>query len=108
VTDNIYAALAAIKQGVGYGILPYWLVNAELDAGTLIELCPAWKPPPISLYVAYPQALFRPARLKKFIEYLRNEPLRLGSNPIAPTSQTGRAGGDSNVRLSKPARTDRS
>jgi DNA-binding transcriptional LysR family regulator len=108
VTDNIYAGLAAIKRGVGYGILPYWLVNAELDAGTLIELCPAWKPPPISLSVAYPQARFRPARLKKFIEYLRNEPLRLGSNPIAPTSQMGRAEGDSNVHLGKPARTDKS
>jgi DNA-binding transcriptional LysR family regulator len=29
VTDSIYAALAAIKQGVGYGILRYWLVKAE-------------------------------------------------------------------------------
>jgi DNA-binding transcriptional LysR family regulator len=75
VTDNLYAAHAAIKHGVGYGIMPYWLVNAELKAGTLIELCPDWMPPPISLYVAYPQARFRPARVKKFIEYLRNEPL---------------------------------
>jgi DNA-binding transcriptional LysR family regulator len=108
VTDTIYAVLAAIKRGVGYGILPYRLVNAELGTGTLIELCPAWKPPPISLSVAYPQARFRPARLKKFIEYLRNEPLRLGSNPIAPTSQMGRAGGDSNVDRGKPARTDKS
>ena len=101
VTDNIYAALAAIKHGVGYGILPYWLVDAELDAGTLIELCPAWKPPPISLYVAYPQARFRPARLKKFIEYLRNERLRPGSKPIAPTSRVGSAGGHTNVHPSK-------
>jgi DNA-binding transcriptional LysR family regulator len=101
VTDNIYAALAAIKHGVRYGILPYWLVDAELDAGTLIELCPAWKPPPISLYVAYPQARFRPARLKKFIEYLRNERLRPGSKPIAPTSRVGSAGGHTNVHPSK-------
>src|SRR5262249_2562953 len=51
VTDNIYAAHAAIRQGGGYGILPYSLGNAQLRAGTLIELCPVWKPPPISLYV---------------------------------------------------------
>jgi DNA-binding transcriptional LysR family regulator len=72
-TDNLYAALAAIINGVGYGILPYWLINSELKAGTLIELCPEWKPPGISLYIAYPQARFRPARLKLFIDYLRKE-----------------------------------
>jgi DNA-binding transcriptional LysR family regulator len=75
VTDNGYAAHRAIRHGVGYGILPLFRVNAELKAGTLIELCPDWKPSAVSLYIAYPQARFRPARVKKFIEYLRNEPL---------------------------------
>jgi DNA-binding transcriptional LysR family regulator len=77
ITDNSYAAFAAIKKGVGYGILPYWLINEELKAGTLIELCPDWSPPAVPLYVAYPQAHFRPARLKLFIEYLRAEAPRL-------------------------------
>jgi DNA-binding transcriptional LysR family regulator len=71
VTDNIYAALVAIKKGVGYGILPYWLVNPELKAGTLVELCPKWRPPAVTLHIAYPQARFRPARVTKFIDYLR-------------------------------------
>lgn len=75
VTDSPFAAHAAIRHGVGYGIMSYWRVNAELKAGTLIELCPDWMPPAINLYLAYPQARFRPARLKKFIEYIRNEPL---------------------------------
>ena len=86
VTDNIYAALTAIKKGVGYGILPYWLVNAELDAGSLVELCPEWRPPAIALYLAYPQARFRPARLKKFIAYLRKQALRPYTNVPAKTS----------------------
>ena len=76
VTDNLYAALVAIKKGVGYGIMPYWAIHKELKSGTLIELCPEWKPPAITLYVAYPQARFRPARVKILIDYIRNQALR--------------------------------
>jgi DNA-binding transcriptional LysR family regulator len=86
ITDNIYAAFTAIKQGVGYGILPYWLVSAELQAGSLIELCPEWKPPAITLYVAYPQVRFRPARVRIFIDYLRKELQRTG-RPTASGAQ---------------------
>lgn len=76
VTDNLYAALVAIKKGVGYGIMPYWAIHKELKSGTLIELCPEWKPPAITLYVAYPQVRFRPARVKILIDYIRNQALR--------------------------------
>jgi DNA-binding transcriptional LysR family regulator len=76
VTDNLYAALVAIKKGVGYGIMPYWAIHKELESGTLIELCPEWKPPAITLYVAYPQVRFRPARVKILIDYIRNQALR--------------------------------
>lgn len=75
-TDNLYAALAAIRNGVGYGILPYWAIREDLNSGMLIELCPEWKPHAIPLYLAYPQARFRPARVKIFIDYLRKEALR--------------------------------
>jgi DNA-binding transcriptional LysR family regulator len=82
-TDNLFAALAAIKKGVGYGIMPYWAIKAELSAGTLIELCPEWKPPSVTLQVAYPQTRFRPARLKLFIEYLRTEALRADQEAVS-------------------------
>ena len=86
ITDNLYAAFAAIKKGVGYGILPYWLINSELKSGSLIELCPEWKPPGISLYIAYPQGRFRPARLKLFIDYLRKETTPADANVLATTT----------------------
>jgi len=79
-TDNIYVALMGTRSGIGYGILPYWLVQEDLEAGTLVELCPGWRPPSISLYIAYPQTRFRTARVKLFIEYLRRELLGLESN----------------------------
>ena len=72
-TDNIYVALMGIRSRIGYGILPRWLVEQDLEAGSLVELCPEWHPPAISVYIAYPQTRFRTARVKLFIEYLRRE-----------------------------------
>jgi DNA-binding transcriptional LysR family regulator len=87
-TDNIYVALMGIRSGIGYGILPHWLVQPDLEAGTLVELCPEWRPPAISLYIAYPQTRFRTARVKLFIEYLRRELLDLDSNALFRTAES--------------------
>jgi DNA-binding transcriptional LysR family regulator len=89
-TDNIYAALVAVREGVGYGILPYWAVQADLDSGAIVELCPLWRPPAVTLSVAYLQARFRPARVKIFLEYLRSELLRTGADVLPTGSRISR------------------
>jgi DNA-binding transcriptional LysR family regulator len=76
-TDNIYVALMGIRAGVGYGILPRWLVQPDLETGALVELCPDWHPPAITLRIAYQQARFRTARVRRFIDYLRRELLAM-------------------------------
>jgi len=38
-TDNLYAARAAVLEGVGYAVLPLWCVQAELARGTLVKAC---------------------------------------------------------------------
>lgn len=75
-TDSLYAAVTAVRAGVGYGILPRWLVAGDLARRTLIQLCSDWDPPEIVLSVAYPQARYRPARVKAFIEHLRTSSQR--------------------------------
>lgn len=82
ITDNIYAALTAIKEGVGYGILPLWVMQEDLRTGLINELCPAWRPPSVTLSVAYSQARFRPARVELFLEFLRNELLQTGADVL--------------------------
>ena len=83
-TDNIFAALTAVKEGVGFAILPYWVVREELRTGVLIELCPAWRPPAVTLSVAYPQARFRPARVRAFLNHLQDELMQAGEE-LLPT-----------------------
>ena len=81
-TDNTVVALTAIRKGLGYGILPLWLVRGDLDSGTLVHLCPDWVPPAITLSLAYPQTRFRPARVKAFLAFVRSELVRLGEDVV--------------------------
>ena len=71
-TDSLYAAFSAIRTGIGYGVLPRWLVSAELTKQSLALLCPEWHPAEIVLAVAYPQARYRPVRVKSFIDHIRS------------------------------------
>ena len=75
-TDNTFAALLAVKEGVGFGVLPLWLTERFLAAGILVDLCPGWHPPPVILSLAYPQSRFRPVRVKTFIDFVQAEFLR--------------------------------
>lgn len=91
-TDNIYVALMGVRAGVGYGILPRWLVQPDIETGSLAELCPDWHPPAITLHVAYQQGRFRSARVKRFIEYLRRDLLGVDSEALRRWAGTSQAG----------------
>jgi len=82
-TDNIYAAIVAVREGVGYGILPFWAVQDDLDSGRLIELCPEWHPPHLMLSVAYPPSRYRPVRISAFVNHLRMELPKAGAGIVA-------------------------
>lgn len=86
-TDNIYAAIEAVREGVGYAILPYWAIQDDLDSGRLIELCPQWHPPFLMLSVAYPPARYRPVRISAFVDHLRTELPKAGAGIVATASE---------------------
>jgi molybdate transport repressor ModE-like protein len=82
-TDNIYAAIEAVREGAGYAILPYWAIQEDLDTGRLTELCPEWRPPFVMLSVAYPPSRYRPVRISAFVDYLGTELPKAGAGIIA-------------------------
>src|ERR1700742_1197719 len=86
-TDNIYAAIEAAREGVGYTILPFWAIQDDLDSGRLIELCPQWHPPFLMLSVAYPPSRYRPVRISAFVDYLRTELPKAGAGIVATGSE---------------------
>ena len=92
VTDNIFAALTAVKEGVGYAVLPHWVMRDELQSGAIVDLCPTWHPPAVVLSVAYPQARFRPARVKAFLDFLRGE-LETSGDTLLPSGHWSQSSG---------------
>jgi DNA-binding transcriptional LysR family regulator len=72
-TDSLYAAREAVREGLGYAVLPLWSVRAELECGTLVHTCEAWTPPPILLSFSFLPDGKRPARVTALLEYLRSE-----------------------------------
>jgi DNA-binding transcriptional LysR family regulator len=73
LTDSLFAAAAAVREGIGYATLPRWLVAEDVAAGRLLHLCPSWRPADLDLSVAYPPTRHRPARVAAFLEMLRRE-----------------------------------
>jgi DNA-binding transcriptional LysR family regulator len=82
-TDNIYAAIEALREGVGFGIMPLWAIQDDLNSGRLMEMCPEWHPPFVMLSVAYPPSRYRPIRINAFVDHLRAEIPKTGGGIIA-------------------------
>ena len=87
-TDNLYAALTAVRAGVGFAVLPHWAIREEIGRGGLVLQCPGWQPPDIVLSVAYVSDRYRSRRLDVFLGCLRKE---LGDNGglVATLEQEG-------------------
>ncbi|MCW5654133.1 LysR family transcriptional regulator [Hydrogenophaga sp.] len=70
-TDNLYALRHAAVLGLGVGIGSQWMLEDDLRAGRLVQLVPQWQAPHLPLHLIYPHARFYPARLRRFIEAMR-------------------------------------
>ena len=72
-TDNLYAARTAMLEGVGYAVLPLWCVHEQFTQGTVVRLCAAWRPPDLTLSLAYAPSRGRSPRVATLIEQFRAE-----------------------------------
>jgi DNA-binding transcriptional LysR family regulator len=70
-TDSLYALRNAILSGLGAGIASAWLVKGDVEQGRLLHLAPEWGAPRLPVYLVYPHARFYPARLRLFLEAMR-------------------------------------
>lgn len=70
-TDNLYAMKNAALMGLGACVTSAWVVAEELADGRLVHLAPEWRAAPLPVFVAFPQAPIYPAKLRRFIEAVR-------------------------------------
>lgn len=67
--NNSLALRAAILEGVGIGRCTRWLIDAELNAGALVEVLPGVAPPPVPFHAVYLPSRFLPEKVRAFVDF---------------------------------------
>ena len=70
-SDSLYALTNAAVEGVGLILGSAWLLHEHMENGRLLPLLPEWEAAPLPVSIIYPYARFYPARLRYFIETMR-------------------------------------
>jgi len=60
-----------VKQGYGIGWRSTWEIQAELNQGKLITVLDDYALPGYDIQAVYPQQLYLPAKVRRFIDYIR-------------------------------------
>jgi DNA-binding transcriptional LysR family regulator len=71
VTDSLYALRNTAIEGLGVAVGSSWILAEDVAAGRLVQLLPQWRPDPLPVSLMYPYARFYPARLRHFIDTMK-------------------------------------
>jgi len=70
-TDSLYALRSAALLGLGVCVASAWLLSEDLAQRRLVQLAPQWQASALPIHLVYPHARFYPARLRRFVEVIR-------------------------------------
>ena len=70
-TDSLYALRSAALLGLGACVGSTWALADDIATGRLVQIAPAWHASPLPAWLLYPYARFYPARLRRFVETMR-------------------------------------
>lgn len=70
-TNSSEGVRAAVLSGMGIGLVPTWLVADALRTGELVAVLPAFRPSPMDISALYPPTSHVPAKVRLFIDFLR-------------------------------------
>lgn len=78
-TDGLQALRKAAVLGLGVALGSAWAMADDLATGRLVHLAPEWRADPLPVSLVYAPSRFQPARLRRFIEIMREHlPAELG------------------------------
>ena len=70
-TDSLYGARKTALMGLGLAAVSSWTVEEDIREGRLVHLLPDWQPAPLPVHLVYPWSRYYPARLRRFLEMMR-------------------------------------
>jgi DNA-binding transcriptional LysR family regulator len=68
--NEVSAEIEAVRAGIGIGQLLAYMVEADIEAGTLIPLLPKLATARLSLFMYYPHREQLPLRVRRFIDFV--------------------------------------
>jgi DNA-binding transcriptional LysR family regulator len=72
-TNSSVAVRAAVLSGIGIAIAPVWMFGEDIYRGDLKVILPDYEPIPFPIYAVYRRSRFYPAKIRCFIDFLREE-----------------------------------
>ncbi|MGQ5524200.1 LysR family transcriptional regulator [Chitinimonas sp. PSY-7] len=69
--NSATVARECARAGVGYTVLPDYMLPADLAQGSLVQVLPEWHLPRAGIYAVYPSAPYLPAKVRILIEFLQ-------------------------------------
>lgn len=82
-TDSVYLTHQAALTGFGVTLISRWMVQDDIEKERLVQLVPEWHGASLPVYLVYPYAQFYPARLRRFIQFMRETlPTLVGIRPL--------------------------
>jgi len=70
-TDSLYVARNTALMGLGIAAVSSWTVEEDIREGRMVHLLPDWQPAPLPVHLVYPWSRYYPARLRRFLEMMR-------------------------------------
>lgn len=71
----------ATLAGLGIGLIPSFMVKAEIKAGQLLPVLPEWSTPDGHFFAVYPSRRFLTARLRALLDHLKASFMDILSDP---------------------------
>ena len=71
-TNSTASLRAFMREGIGIAVLPDYMLAADIAAGRLARLLPAWRLPQGGVHAVYPNARHTSAKVRVFVDFLRS------------------------------------
>jgi DNA-binding transcriptional LysR family regulator len=84
VSEGVTSIREAVRDGLGVALLPDWLIEKDLEAGTLVRVLPRLKAKDLPIHVVYAGQRVLPARVSAFIDFAVRYLVAFGNTPPNP------------------------
>lgn len=69
ISEGVTSVREAVRDGLGIGLLPDWLIKNDLETGALVRVLPLLKAKDLPIHVVYAGQRILPARVSAFIDF---------------------------------------